>query len=107
MSDSLTVEIHEYCINQYQTIFQNLRTFLESKKKSITVTTKKTNSSLKGLREWGEEIKKDVKTEIGCTHSFQKEGAGDKTVDSRYLEFQGTIKYFEISVLRHIRFTEL
>ena len=28
-------------------------------------------------------------------------------VDSRYLEFQGTIKYFEISVLRHIRFAEL
>ena len=28
------------------------------------------------------------------------------TVDSRYLEFQGTIKYFEISVPRHIRFAE-
>ena len=29
------------------------------------------------------------------------------TVDSRYLEFQGTLKYFEISVVRHIRFAEL
>ena len=30
------------------------------------------------------------------------------TVDSRYLEFQGTVwKYFEISVHRHIRFAEL
>ena len=28
------------------------------------------------------------------------------TVDSRYLEFQGTLKYFEISVPRHIRFSE-
>ena len=28
------------------------------------------------------------------------------TVDSRYLEFQGTLKYFEISVLQHIRFAE-
>ena len=28
------------------------------------------------------------------------------TVDSRYLEFQGTLKYFEISVLK-IRFVEL
>ena len=28
------------------------------------------------------------------------------TVDSRYLEFRGTIKYFEISVPRHIRFAE-
>ena len=35
--------------------------------------------------------KKDVKTEMGCTQSFQKKGAGDKTVDSRYLEFQGTL----------------
>ena len=29
------------------------------------------------------------------------------TVDSRYLEFQETVKYFEISVHRHIRFAEL
>ena len=29
------------------------------------------------------------------------------TVDSRYLEFQGAIKYFEISVPRRIRFAEL
>ena len=28
------------------------------------------------------------------------------TVDSRYLEFQGTLKYFEISVPHHIRFAE-
>ena len=28
------------------------------------------------------------------------------TVDSRYLKFQGTLKYFEISVPRHIRFAE-
>ena len=28
------------------------------------------------------------------------------TVDSRYLEFQGTLKYFEISVRQHIRFAE-
>ena len=31
----------------------------------------------------------------------------ESTVDSRYLEFQGTVKYFEISVPRHIRFAEL
>ena len=30
----------------------------------------------------------------------------DNTVDSRYLEFQGTLKYFEISVLRHCRTEE-
>ena len=28
-------------------------------------------------------------------------------VDSRYLEVQGLLKYFEISVPRHIRFAEL
>ena len=31
----------------------------------------------------------------------------EPTVDSRYLEFQGTLKYFEIFVPRHIRFAEL
>ena len=29
------------------------------------------------------------------------------TVDSHYLEFQGPLKYFEISIVRHIRFAEL
>ena len=29
------------------------------------------------------------------------------TVDSRYLEFQGTLKNFEVSVPRHIRFAKL
>ena len=33
--------------------------------------------------------------------------SSDYTVDSRYLEFQGTLKHFEISVPRHIRFSEL
>ena len=30
----------------------------------------------------------------------------DNTVDSRYLEFRKTLKHFEISVPRHIRFAE-
>ena len=32
---------------------------------------------------------------------------GRYTVESHYLEAQGTLKYFEISVPRHIKFAEL